>query len=1183
MDKLRLKNYCFTCLLVIFFGLFTFSGYSTTYYVSSSGNDSNSGLTTALPWKTLTKINGFTFKPGDQILFQRGSTFYGTLTVKNSGTTGSPIVYGAYGSGVNPVITGFTQVTSWTSKGGNIWESTSTVSSLTTCNMVVNNGVNTPMGRFPKTGYYFYQSHSDNYHITSNNLTGTPNWTGAELAFNNNRFEVKRCPVINQSGSTLTFTQPEPFAISRNGLKFIIQNDLRCLTQQNDWYYNPKTKKLSIYSTSQPINVKIATMEVLVTNTAQDYITLDGIDFIGSNSKTILLGSGNYSVIKNCNFNYAGLNAIFGGYNGKNTGLVIQGCTFNNSNNGAIGVTYFFANASILSNTITNTGMIYGATSTIVSKANDAGVGKALSAKGSGTLIEGNIVKNTASTGIQYQGDNVTVRKNYVYKFCQNLHDGGGIYTWNGSNTSHSGTKISQNTVINVLVTSDAQDESSGLYDACIYLDDSSNGIEISDNNVSGSGIGIFLINSHDVSVLRNIAFNNEIGIRYYTLLGIKMSNITIANNQFIAKAANQLCLKGSEIENILSGISTANNYYARPIDDNIVFQLHRILPIPAYLNYNLTQWKTYSAQDAQSLKSPQAITNLNDIKFEFNETSNSKTVALNSPMIDIKGTKYATSISLPPYSSVVLMKDNNPAPTDITVPIVTDFSVPSSYNSLSVPVINYKATDNIAVTGFKITESSAVPKASDTGWSTNAATSFTFASEGTKTLYAWAKDAAGNISKSMSASVVVTLNSSTNIMGNTEVYSSIAKLPYLRAMPVTFSENATITNISIYHDGGNGNLLLGVYSDQSNTPSSLLGATTSTTVNLSAGWQNVTLTSPITVTVGQTVWLSWQFQNPISTRYSVGTPGRAQSTKTWTGEMPVSFGPSINADYRYSIYCTYVLANQPTGTLGETEVYNSIAKLPYLRAMPVTFSENATITNISIYHDGGNGNLLLGVYSDQSNTPSSLLGATTSTTVNLSAGWQNVKLTSPITVTAGQTVWLSWQFQNPISTRYSVGTPGRAQSTKTWTGGMPLSFGSSTNADYRYSIYCTYSVTTTTLKNATIPEVIVLESVSSTNAGYVNEEVNDNLSIESSINLIDENDFKLYPNPAKSFVNVDYTFMPERGTTIEIIDGDGKKIYEKLQVTSSNRIDIDQLNSGIYFIRSINNQKYNVKKLIIQ
>jgi len=168
------------------------------YYVSATGSDANSGTSTSLPWRTLTKVNSFTPKPGDQILFKRGDSWKGTLIPRASGTSGSPIIYGAYGTGANPIITGFTPVTAWTNKGGNIWESTNAVSTLTTCNMVVINGANTPMGREPNAGYYYFQSHSDNYNITSNNLTGTPNWKGAELAINSGYWETRRCPIANQ-------------------------------------------------------------------------------------------------------------------------------------------------------------------------------------------------------------------------------------------------------------------------------------------------------------------------------------------------------------------------------------------------------------------------------------------------------------------------------------------------------------------------------------------------------------------------------------------------------------------------------------------------------------------------------------------------------------------------------------------------------------------------------------------------------------------------------------------------------------------------------------------------------------------------------------------------------------------------------------------------------------------------
>ena len=86
------------------------SAHAATFYVSSStGNDHNTGRSSASPWATLHKV--FTsgqgaVAPGDSILFLRGDTF--TATGGDSwytpGTAGHPISFGAYGMGAKPVF-----------------------------------------------------------------------------------------------------------------------------------------------------------------------------------------------------------------------------------------------------------------------------------------------------------------------------------------------------------------------------------------------------------------------------------------------------------------------------------------------------------------------------------------------------------------------------------------------------------------------------------------------------------------------------------------------------------------------------------------------------------------------------------------------------------------------------------------------------------------------------------------------------------------------------------------------------------------------------------------------------------------------------------------------------------------------------------------------------------------------
>jgi hypothetical protein len=107
--------------------------------------------------------------------------------------------------------------------------------------------------------------------------------------------------------------------------------------------------------------------------------------------------------------------------------------------------------------------------------------------------------------------------------------------------------------------------------------------------------------------------------------------------------------------------------------------------------------------------------------------------------------------------SSSVTVLVSNPVP-DLTAPTVGTFTLPASATSLTVPVSGLAASDNVGVTGYLITESATVPSSTATGWSATAPTIFTFSAEGSKTAYAWAKDAAGNVSASKAASVTITL-----------------------------------------------------------------------------------------------------------------------------------------------------------------------------------------------------------------------------------------------------------------------------------------------------------------------------------------------------------------------------------------------------------------------------------------
>src|SRR5947207_8890637 len=74
---------------------FALEASAATYYVSSSGNDANSGLDAASPWQTVAKVNSTIFAPGSQILFERGDQWRESLMASSSGTAEQPITFDA--------------------------------------------------------------------------------------------------------------------------------------------------------------------------------------------------------------------------------------------------------------------------------------------------------------------------------------------------------------------------------------------------------------------------------------------------------------------------------------------------------------------------------------------------------------------------------------------------------------------------------------------------------------------------------------------------------------------------------------------------------------------------------------------------------------------------------------------------------------------------------------------------------------------------------------------------------------------------------------------------------------------------------------------------------------------------------------------------------------------------------
>jgi len=208
-------------------------------------------------------------------------------------------------------------------------------------------------------------------------------------------------------------------------------------------------------------------------------------------------------------------------------------------------------------------------------------------------------------------------------------------------------------------------------------------------------------------------------------------------------------------------------------------------------------------------------------------------------------------------YSVDVVFRLNGTG--DTTPPAVTLFTVPAEADSLTVPITAFTATDDVAVTGYLVNESPAAPAATAGGWSATPQTSYTFATAGSKMLYAWAKDASGNVSTSADASVTVTLTEPVSYsIWNSDWVPSQAAVndgePIEVGVKFQADDNGNITALRFYKGAAN----TGTHVGHLWTGTGTLLATATFTGETASGWQEVQLAVPVAIQAGTTYVASY-------------------------------------------------------------------------------------------------------------------------------------------------------------------------------------------------------------------------------------------------------------------------------------------------------------------------------------
>lgn len=608
------------------------------YYVSSLGNDSNSGLSPNSPWKTIAKVNSVTLKPGSSVLFRRGDTFYGTLIPRNSGTSTSYITYGAYGSGAKPIISSFERLTTWTSVGNGIYSSPTNAKSA--INIVSVNGTNVPMGRYPKADWLTFESFVGRTSLTDNQLSSSPNWTGAEVVVCKSNWIIDRSLITNHTGGKITYSSGSTFDPTIDGeYRYFIQNHIGTLTKLYDWYSKGSTFYM-YFGTANPSTyfVKVPISDVLVDVSSKSYLTFDNIAFEGGNKKGLVTYLAIGINIKNCDFNYMGDNAI---YSTSSQKTLVENCVINNCNGTSLYLNS--VNSIIRNNVISNGGLTPGMGNA------DGQTYNGITFYGTGGICEYNTIKDIGYNGIMFYSNNSVVRYNFIDGFCKFLFDGGGIYTYLGGSSTivQSGMKVYNNIVLN--------GGGNGL-----YSDGITNNLEIYNNSVANVLKWGIHMNQPRYNKVQNNSFYNctrsGIDLQNLYFSEVMAANNSISANIVVQGTTNQILTSLTDIRTYNIGyFGTSNyNYFVAGSDGLSLFRTQVSIPKFLITNYTFPLWKIFSGQEANSTL---MFTNLADIRFEYNATKAAKVITLTEPMVDPKGVKYSSTVTLQPYTSIILMK----------------------------------------------------------------------------------------------------------------------------------------------------------------------------------------------------------------------------------------------------------------------------------------------------------------------------------------------------------------------------------------------------------------------------------------------------------------------------------------------------------------------------------------------
>ncbi|WP_372773926.1 right-handed parallel beta-helix repeat-containing protein [Mangrovibacterium sp.] len=611
-------------------------GMEGTYFVSSStGSDSNDGLSADRPKKTLAAVTALNPKAGQKVALKASDAFEETLTVPTSGSAGNPIVYGAYGIGEKPVISGTAKVTGWEKYSGNIYRTK--VSSAVTQLFV--DGEFLLVSRYPQNGYYSVTSGNGRQSFTSNDISTSINYAGSMVYHKPNDWTLKSALVSSSSGNTVTADLGSYSYKANYGVFFV--NNLDFMTYSGSWCYDSSNNYIYLWmpDSSNPSNHSIeVSVRKCIDLSSRSYVTIENLNVQKSNSIGIYQAdnTGSNITINNCVVNYSCDHGIYLGVNSDYA--TISDCQINYCGRDGV-YTDQSDYVTVTRNTIVSCGMIDYMGMCFTKQQEGSGI-KVRGAASGTSLIAYNKITNSGSNGIMGSG---TVEYNYLDGACLTIDDGGGFYA-SGNNSI-----VRYNIIKNVLGTEEGEPAGRGTAAYGIYFDDNVSG-SVATNNVihkCGHG-GIYLHNTTNCSATNNLVFDaqSSILVRSSSNSGNQVTGNTIVKTyeQSIAEGGPRLLefQLSSTISACDNNIFYSEGYVASFSDNNGATR-------------DIALWTSRNGFDSNS---EYYRTNIGTPELYYNETDSEIFVPLNGVYYDVDGA-LVSSFKLRPFTGRAVIKAN--------------------------------------------------------------------------------------------------------------------------------------------------------------------------------------------------------------------------------------------------------------------------------------------------------------------------------------------------------------------------------------------------------------------------------------------------------------------------------------------------------------------------------------------